>query len=100
MSARDVHLYMVMCRHRVLLRHFAAAAQEDPRVARLCRTQRRKQVCLGAADVPVAGVMARQGLVRGCSGAARVMPLVVAFVGQVRTDVGVALMCAVGAVSV
>lgn len=99
LSARGVHLQVVMCRHRVLLRHFAAATQEDARVAGLCRAQRGEQVCLGAADVPVAGVVARQGLVRG-GGVARVMPVMVAFVGQMWADVGVALVCAVGAVSV
>lgn len=99
MSARSVHLQMVMCRHRVLLGHFAAATQEDARVACLCRTQRREKVCLGTADMPVAGVMARKGLVSG-GGVACVMPIMVAFVGQMWTDVGVALVCAVGAVSV
>lgn len=92
---------MVMCSHWVLLGHFPAAAQEDARVSRLCRAQRREKVCLGTADVPVAGIMTCQGLVcGGCSGVARVVPVVVAFVGQMRTDVGVALVCAVGAVSV
>lgn len=90
-----------MCCHGVLLGHFAAAAQEDARVACLRRAQGWEEVCLGTADVPVAGVVARQGLVRGGrSGVARVMPVVVAFVGQVRTDVGMTLVCAVGAVSV
>lgn len=88
---------MVMCCHRVLLGHFAAAAQEDACVACLCWAQGGEKVCLGTADVPVAGIMARQGLVRGgCGGVA----CVVAFVGQMWTDVGVSLMCAVGAVSV
>lgn len=101
MSARGVHLQMVMCRHRVLLGHFAAAAQEHACVAGLCRAQGREKVCLGTADMPVAGIMACQGLVRGsCSGVACVMPIMVAFVGQMWTDVGVTLMCAVGAVSV
>lgn len=92
---------MVMCRHRVLLGHFTAAAQEDACVACLCWAQRGEKVCLGTADMPVAGIMACQGLVRGgCSGVACVMPIMVAFVGQMWTDVGMALMCAVGAVSV
>ncbi len=101
MSALGVHLQMVMCCHRVLLGHFAAATQEDARVACLCRAQRGEKVCLGTADVPVAGVMACQGLVRGgCSSVACVMPIVVAFMGQMWADMGVALMCAMGAVSV
>lgn len=101
MSARSVHLHMVMRCHRVLLGHFAAATQEDARVACLCWAQRREKVCLGTADMPVAGVMACQGLMRGgCSSVACVMPIMVAFVGQMWTDVGVALVCAVGAVSV
>lgn len=92
---------MVMCCRRVLLGHFAAPTQENARVARLCRAQGREKVCLRAADVPVAGVVACQGLVcGGCSGVTRVMSFVMAFVGQMRTDVGVALVCAVGAVSV
>lgn len=88
---------MVMCCHGVLLSHFAAAAQEDARVSCFCRAQRREKVCLGTADVPVAGIMACQGL---CSSVACVMHVMVAFVGQVWTDVGVTLVCAVGAVSV
>ena len=101
MSARSVHLHVVMRHHRVLLGHFAAATQEDVRVACLCGAQRGKQVCLGAADMPVAGVVTCQGLVRGgCRGVACVMPIEVAFVGQMWTDVGMALMCAVWAVSV
>lgn len=101
LSARGMHLQMVMCRHGVLLSHFAAATQEDPRVACLRWAQRRENVCLGTADMPVAGVMACQGLMcGGCSSVARVVPVVVAFVGQMWTDVGMALMCAMGAVSV
>lgn len=91
----------MMRRHRVLLGNFAAAAQEDACVACLCRAQGGEKVCLGTADVPVAGIMACQGLVRGGRGSvACVVPIVVAFVGQMWADVGVALMCAVGAVSV
>lgn len=101
LSAWGVHLQMMRCCRRVLLGHFAAATQEDARVACLCWAQRREKVCLSTADMPVAGIMACQGLVRGgCSGVACVMPIMVAFVGQMWTDVGVTLMCAVGAVSV
>lgn len=89
-----------MRRYGVLLSHFAAAAQEDTRVAALCWAQRGEKVHLCAADMPVARVMARQRLVCGGGNVARVMPVMVAFVGQMRADVGVALMCAVGAVSV
>lgn len=101
MSARSVHLQVVMWRHQVLLSHFATATQEGARVTCLCLAQSGEKLCFGAADMPVARIMARQGFVRGgCCGVACMMPIVVAFVGQVWADVGVTLMCAVGAVSV
>lgn len=51
--------------------------------------------------MPVTWVMACQGLMcGGCSSVACVMPIMVAFLSQMWADVGVALMCAVGAVSV
>lgn len=96
-----MHLQMAMCRHWVRLSHFAAATQKDARVACLCRAQGGEKVCLGTANVPVAGVVARQGLMcGGGSSMTCVMPVMVAFMSQVWTDVGVALMCAVWAVSV
>lgn len=105
LSALCMHFQVVMCGSGVLLCSFAAAAQEDACVSGLGRAQGGEEVRLGTADVPVAGVMARQGLVRGGMAGvmplmAGVMPVVLAFVGQVRADVGMALMCAVGAVSV
>lgn len=99
LSARGMHFQMVMC--WFLLGYFAAATQEDTGVSGLCLAQRGKKLSLGTADVPVAGVMACQRLVcGGCSGVARVMPFMAPLVSQMRTDMGVALMCAVGAVSV
>lgn len=84
-----------MRRRRVLLRHFAAAAQEDARVGALGRAQRGEELRFSATDVSMAVGVARQGLVR-----ARVVALVVALVGQVGADVGVPLVRAVGAVRV
>lgn len=72
----------------LLLGHFPTAAQEHASVC-LGWAQRGEQVCFGAADVPVAGVVA--------GGVAAVVSLVLV---DVRTDVGVALVCAVRAVSV
>lgn len=80
-----MHLQMVMS--ALLLSHFSTATQEHARIC-LCWAQRGEQVCFGAADVPVAGVVA--------GGVAGVVSLVLVDVG---TDVGVALMCAVRAVS-
>lgn len=102
MSARSVHLQMMMMsRRRFFLGHFAASAQEDAGLPRLCRAKSREKVRLGAADMPVTGIMAGQGLVCCCrSTVASVMPVVVGLVGQMWTDVGMALVRAVGAVSV
>lgn len=102
LSTRGVQPQVVMRRQRLLLGHLAASAQEDARVSGLGRAQGGEKVWFGAADVPVARVVARRRLVRagGSGGAARVMPVVVPFVDQMRADVRVALMRAVGAVSV
>lgn len=97
LSARGVHLQVVMRHHQVVLSHFATATQEGAGVARLRLAQAGEKVCLGTADVPVAGVMARQGLVGGCT---RMMPLVMPFMGHVGADVAVSLVCAVRAICV
>lgn len=78
-----------------LLGHLAAAAEEDARVAALCWAQGGKQVCFCTTDVSMTVVMAGQGLM-----CASVMPVMMALMGQMGTDVGMALMCAVGTVRV
>lgn len=90
-----MHLYVVMCRYWFLLGHFAAAAEEVARVGTLCWAQGGKQVCFCTTDVSMTVVMAGQGLM-----CASVMPVVMALVGQMGTDMGMALMCAVGTVCV
>lgn len=83
-----MHLQMMMCCHGVLLGHFATAAQKHACFG-LCGTQRGEQVCFGAADVSMAGVVAGS------------VACVVGFVlVDVGADVGMALVCAVWAVSV
>lgn len=71
-----------------LVLYFPTAAEEHARVG-LGRAQRGEELRLSAADVPVAGVVA--------GGVAAVVRFVLVDVGA---DVGVALVCAVGAVSV
>lgn len=86
---------MVMCRYWFLLGHFAAAAEEVARVGTLCWAQGGKQVCFCTTDMSMTVVMAGQGLM-----CASVMPVMMALVGQMGTDMGIALMCAVGTVCV
>lgn len=95
MSARGVHLYVVMRRDWFLLGHLAAATEEEAHVGPLCRAQRGNQVCFRATDVSMTVAMAGQGLM-----CASVVPVVVALMGQMGTDVGMPLMCAMGTVRV
>lgn len=90
-----MHLYVVMRCYWFLLGRFAAAAEEDTCVGSLCWAQGGKQVRFRTAEVSMTVVMAGQGLV-----CASVMPVVMALRGQMGTDVGMPLMCAMGTVSV